>query len=222
MYTFTELHDYWLKRSPTLFQQVKHPNLCATLLQKNDADRLQNRTQSSFDQLIRRLTDDRRIQSITKGPLDKDHLRNIKSVQQLTLDKVQIPNENDIIRMPEISPTDALGFEVEKIKQCIETGLQTEQKLNAELNALKASNATAKETLVELGSEKKIKERTHILIENPAVNMEKMNEVLKTSEARLSNLAVQWEAHRAELIKELELANGSTSSQNVNKTKRIL
>lgn len=218
-----EIRDYWLKRSPTLFQQVRHPNLCATLLQKNDVDRLrQNQTLSSrFDRLIRHLGDDptKHKSSIATDPsvLAKDHMRNVKSVQQLTLNNVQIPNENDIIRMPEISAADTLDFDIEKLKQSIESGLQTEQQLNGTIAQLAAGRATTKDGLIELGVEKKIKERTQILLENPAVNVEKMKEVLRVTETRIAQLAVQWEAHRAELVGELELANSSMSSQNVSR-----
>lgn len=213
---FAELRDYWLKRSPTLFQQAKHPNLCATLIQKNDVDRLLSKNPHSFDKLIQRRAEDTTSnKSIAQEPMAKDHMRNVKSVQQLTLNNVQIPNENDIICMPEISEADALAFDIEKLKQAIECGLQNEQRLNTTINELGASRATMKEALVELGSEKKIRERTQILLENPVVNVEKMNEVLRVTEARLGQLAVQWEAHRLELVKELELADISTTSQKV-------
>lgn len=212
-----ELRDYWQKRSPTLFQQVQHPNLCATLIQKNDVDRLQSKTRNAFDQLVRcRSGDTAKHKSIAQDPLlAKDHMRNVKSVQQMTLDNVQIPNENDIICMPEISAADALSFDVEKLKQSIEAGLQAEQQLNATINELGTNRATVKETLVELSGEKKIKERTQILLENPTVNVEKMHEVLRVSEGRLTLLTEQWKIHRAELVKELEIANSSNSSQNV-------
>lgn len=215
---FLELREYWLKRSPTLFQQVQQPNLCATLIQKNDADRLQPSTTHSFDKLLRRLAanDTTKLKSLANDPLlTKDHMRNVKSVQQLTLNNVRIPNENDIIRMPEISAADALAFDVEKLKQSIESGLQAEQQLNTTLDDLVTARATAQASLIEAGGEKKIKERTQILLENPTVNTEKMAEVLRLSEARLNQLAVQWDAHKLELSKELAVAESSSSAQNV-------
>lgn len=212
---FSELREYWLKRSPTLFQQVKHPNLCATLIQKNDTDRQTLKRQQRFDQLIRRLNDGKHTQSTGHDTTAKEHLRNVKSIQQLTLNNVKIPNENDIIQMPEISAADALAFDVEKLKQSIETGLMAEQQCKDDLQSLGAKRAEAERLLVELAGDKRIKERTQILLENPTVNVEKMGEVLATTESRFVQLAAQWESHRAELIKELEVAENSTSSHTV-------
>lgn len=194
---------------------MKHPNLCATLIQKNDIDRQPSNTQQRFDQLIRRLNGGKHTQSIAQEATAKDHFRNIKSVQQLTLNNVQIPNENDIIQMPEISAADALAFDVEKLKQSIESGLLAEHKMQDNLKAMGSTRSETERVLVDLSGEKRIKERTQILLENPVVNVQKMGDVLAATEARLVELAAQWEAHRADLIKELKLAENSTSSHTV-------
>lgn len=182
-----ELREYWLKRSPTLFQQTKSNNLCASLVHKNDIDRLVGgplalslaHKNQNFEQVIKTLRT-----SNSGGPnsrITKDHIRNIKSVQQLTLNNIEIPNQNDIVSMPEISPIDALNFDIEKLKQSIEQCVINRKALMTKISDIREMKLTEEQAIAKLRDEKRIKERTHILLENPEVNMAKMATVLQLS-----------------------------------------
>lgn len=147
--------------------------------------------------------------------ISKDHIRNIKSVQQLTLNNIEIPNQNDIVSMPEISPVDALNFDVEKLKQSIEQCVINRKTLMTKISDIKELKATEELVIAKLRDDKRIKERTHILLENPEVNVAKMGAVLAATTARMQQLSNQWQEHRIPLVQQLERAGQSTAEQSV-------
>lgn len=223
------LRDYWAKRSPTLFQQTHGAHLCASLLHRNDADRL-SELEPESDGAATDLEQDGRFERLLavrrghgSGPdaamsrhkqqsaggdktLDLSH-SNAKSVQQLQLNNVQIPNADDIVRMPEISERDTLAFDVEQLCRSIEADAQRRQRMAADVRQLREDRTEEEAAQKELLAQKRVAERTQILVENPEVNVLKMGDVLAASEARLGQLAMQWQAHRAQLVAELERAN---------------
>lgn len=228
-----ELNEYWSKRSPTIFQQTSSSTICASLIHKNDQDLL---GASSVDNAIgTNLNDDlnkkpvselqrnfRKLIQLQKSIvapssyIKKDNLRNVTSVQQLALNNVEIPNEDDIVVMPEIRESDAIRFEIEKVKNEIKNLLQHRQDLQSQMSECKTTIKTLAEQLPQLQSEKKLKERTHLLLENPEENIEKMTKVLATSRDRIKKLHDQWDEHRIPLEAQIEVARGSSNSKYVN------
>ncbi|XP_037039865.1 coiled-coil domain-containing protein 22 homolog [Bradysia coprophila] len=208
-----QIREYWLKRSPTVFQQTQSVNLCATLVHKNDVDRLDDGNKS-FGKLLNVLgKQSTTIPNIGVRTTSKDHLRNIKSVQQLTLNNVEIKNQNDIVTMPEISPVDALNFDIEKLKQSIEQCVVNRKSLMSRINDIKELKVKEEEIIVKLKEQRKIAERTHILLENPEVNITKMGSVLAATKERMKHLKEQWEERRTPLMEQLEQTQQSTSKQ---------
>lgn len=209
----TELQEYWLKRSPIIFHQTHSSNICSSIIHKNDYDchkcakNLKNKFQK-FLQFTRKST-------IMHGHLQRNHIHNIKTIQQLTLNNVEIPNENDIVVMPEISETDTIRFDVEKLKAKIEKLMQNRQDIYANTIAFKDDIQNEMDALVQLKCERKIKERTSLLLENPIENLSKMEKVLNTTQERINKLHDQWNEHRTPLIKQLEQARQSTSKKYV-------
>lgn len=221
-----EIRDYWVKRSPSVFQQTKSNNLCSSLVHNNDVSR--SVKCQNFDKFIDEIRkpcnnsgkgDNTNSNTLVLGggtsKISKDHLRNIKSIQQLTLNNIEIPNENDIVQMPEISTVDALNFDIEKLKQSIEQCVVNRKHLMTKISDVREQKTKDEQTIAKLRDEKKIKERTHILLENPEVNITKMETVLASTEERLKKLADQWEEHRQPLADRLERAQQSTSKQYV-------
>lgn len=207
-----QIREYWLKRSPTVFQQTQSVNLCASLVHKNDIDRLDDRNKS-FDKLLNALGKQPTIGIRTTS---KDHLRNIKSVQQLKLNSIEIKNQNDIVIMPEISPVDALNFDIEKLKQSIEQCVVNRKSLMSRISDIKELKVKEEENIVKLKEQRKIAERTHILLENPEVNITKMGAVLEATKERMKHLKEQWNERRIPLMEQLEQTQQSTSKQYVN------
>lgn len=228
-----ELNEYWSKRSPTIFQQTNSTNICASLIHKNDQDlvndggdgggidnatNLNNENQTTVPALKRNFRKLIQIQKSIVAPssyVKKDNLRNVTSVQQLALNNVEIPNEDDIVVMPEIRESDAIRFEIEKVKNEIKNLLQHRQDLQSQMAECKKAIKTLADQLPQLQSEKKLKERTHLLLENPEENIEKMTKVLATAHERIRKLNDQWDEHRIPLEQQIEMARGSSNSKYV-------
>lgn len=234
-----ELNEYWSKRSPTIFQQTSSNNICASLIHKNDQDLLcggdasggggtssdvekpqistathsQAAIQRKFHKLIQ-------MQKSTIAPAlyvkkAANSIRNVTSVQQLALNNVEIPNEDDIVPMPEIRESDAIRFEIEKVKADIKTLVTHRQTNQSQLADCRANVKSFSEQLPQLQSEKKLKERAQLLLENPEENIAKMTKVLATSHERIKKLHEQWDEHRIPLEQQIETARSSSNSKYV-------
>lgn len=136
-------------------------------------------------------------------------------MQQLTLNNIEIPNEDDIVQMPEISQSDAIQFNIEKLKESIEKFMGERQQLQANIADCKLERTKETELIVELKAERKIKERTHLVLENPEVNYGKMVAMVATSQERIDKLKEQWKEHRAALVQQLEDARQSSTKKYV-------
>lgn len=221
-----ELSEYWSKRSPTIFQQTSSTNICASLIHKNDEDLLgstgnvigKNLNANSVPVLQRNFRKLIQIQKSIVAPaayVKRDNMRNITTVQQLALNNVEIPHEDDIVVMPEIRESDAIRFQIEKIKADIKNLLQHRQDVQTQLSEYRTNVKGLADQLPQLQNEKKLKERTQLLLENPDENIAKMTKVLATSRERIKKLKDQWDEHRIPLEQQIEAARGSSNSSYV-------
>lgn len=234
IFSSLELKLYWLKRSPSVFQQTCSSNLCASLIQKNDLDlaaiqstaastTTAETTNSSFHKLPQLggrsiLPSDPIPSQRSAKPIAaprKDNIRNIKSVQQLKLNNIEIPNENDIVQMPEISESDAIQFDIEKLKENIEKYLNERQQLQTNTVDLKDEKIKEDELIVQLRAERKIKERIHLVLENPDVNYGKIMAMVANTQERIDKLKEQWNEHRGALNEQLEKTRQSSTKKYV-------
>lgn len=210
------LRKYWLKRSPTIFQQTRSHTICASIIHKNDFDCETNKTTSrrtvNFQQLLQ-------LNKVNGGQsaiqTKRDHIRNVKSIQQLTLNNIELPHANDIVAMPEISECDAIRFDIEKLKANIEQMLAMRQKLKDSLDECGSEKLTESNAITKLKSDRKVAERTNLLLENPEVNLGKMEKVLATTQERINKLHDQWDEHRLPMVQQLEAAKNSSTQKNV-------
>lgn len=223
-----ELSEYWSKRSPTIFQQTSSDNICASLIQKNDQDLLKasagkminekDDNAQSMPVLQRKFRKLIRCQKSIIAPasyVKKGNIKNVTSVQQLALNNVEIPNEDDIVVMPEIRESDAIRFEIEKVKAEIKNLVLHRQDIQSQLSQCQLELENLTEQLPQLQSEKKIKERARLLLENPEENIAKMTKVLETSRERIKKLQEQWDEHRIPLEQQIETARSSSNSKYV-------
>lgn len=138
--------------------------------------------------------------------IKKDSIRNITSVQQLALNNVQIPHQDDIVQMPEIRESDTIRFNIEKIKIDVKNLLQLRQEIQTQIAACKANEQKCIESLPQLQNEKKLKERTQLLLENPEENLVKLTKILVTAQERMKKLQEQWDEHRIPLEQQIKTA----------------
>lgn len=186
------------------------------MIHKNDLDcetgKTPSRRSSNFQKLLQ-LNKANGSQSASQTK--RDHIRNVKSIQQLTLNNIELPHANDIVAMPEISECDAIRFDIEKIKANIEQALSSRQKLQDTLDECKTEIQTEVDAITKLKSERKVAERTNLLLENPDVNFAKMEKVLATTQERINKLRDQWEEHRQPMMQQLETAKQSSTQKYV-------
>lgn len=186
------------------------------MIHKNDIDCETSRTTSQRISNFQKLLQLNKLnggQSATQ--LKRDHIRNVKSIQQLTLNNIELPHANDIVAMPEISESDAIRFDIEKIKAHIEQALSNRQKLQDCLDECNSGRQTVVDAIAKLKSERKVAERTNLLLENPDVNLSKMEKVLSTTQERIGKLREQWNEHRQPMMQQLDAAKQSSSQKYV-------
>lgn len=216
VHVFPELRKYWLKRSPTIFQQTRSNTICASIIHKNDFDcetsKTTTRRTANFQKLLQ-LNKSNGSQLVAQ--VKRDHIRNVKSIQQLTLNNIELPHANDIVAMPEISECDAIRFDIEKIKASIEQAMLSRQKLQDTLNECRNEKQTEIDAITKLKSERKVAERTNLLLENPEVNLSKMEKLLATTQERFNKLRDQWDEHRRPMLQQLETAKQSSTQKYV-------
>lgn len=113
------------------------------MIHKNDFDcetsKSTARRTANFQKLLQ-LNKSKGSQSASQ--VKRDHIRNVKSIQQLTLNNIDLPHANDIVAMPEISESDAIRFDIEKIKASIEQAMLSRQKLQDQLNEFEREKQT--------------------------------------------------------------------------------
>lgn len=228
-FSATVIGDYWMKRSPTIFQQTSWDTICASLIHKNDLDVVHaspplhtkggtaTATPSATDRAARVRANFRKLIQIHRTSVApasyarKDNMRNVTSVQQLALNNVEIPHQDDIVEMPEIRESDAIRFDIDKIKVDVKNSLQVRQELQARIADHKASEQSCAECLPQLEGEKKMKERTQLLLENPEENMMKLIKILATAQERMKKLQDQWDEHRIPLEQQIQTAQQNNS-----------
>lgn len=208
------ISDYWSKRSPTIFQQTSWSTICASLIHKNDLDvaNLSSSKQASVDRVAQAKSNFRKLIQLHKTSVapssyvKRDSMRNITSVQQLALNNVEIPHQDDIVEMPEIRESDAIHFDIGKTRADVRNLLQIRQELQTKITECKTTEQQCFDCLPQLQNEKKLKERTQLLLENPAENVVKLVKILQTAQERMKKLQEQWNEHRVPLEQQIQTA----------------
>uniref|UniRef100_A0A182YL70 Coiled-coil domain-containing protein 22 homolog n=1 Tax=Anopheles stephensi TaxID=30069 RepID=A0A182YL70_ANOST len=116
---------------------------------------------------------------------------------------------------------DALQQEIDKINTAIEETKREQRDLQTK-RSIVGENAKALESVTDkLKEEKKIKERTHILLENPEVNVAKLESIIVAAGEKMKKLQSQWETHRAPLMAQLQEHQAKNSDQ-VSKSQKVV
>uniref|UniRef100_A0A182N3H2 Coiled-coil domain-containing protein 22 homolog n=1 Tax=Anopheles dirus TaxID=7168 RepID=A0A182N3H2_9DIPT len=108
---------------------------------------------------------------------------------------------------------DALEQEIVRIEASIAETQREQTVLHSKRTAVAESSKTLATVTERLREEKKIKERTHILLENPAVNVAKLESIIGAAAEKMKKLQSQWETHRAPLVATLEQHAAKNSDQ---------
>lgn len=105
---------------------------------------------------------------------------------------------------PGITPLQSLQEEIDQIRAEIERNVEEGTTLESERSELTEQSEVQRMAVGKLKDEKKIKERTHILLEDPEVNVRKLQGIIAAGGERMKKLQDQWDTHRIPLEQELE------------------
>lgn len=105
---------------------------------------------------------------------------------------------------PGKTPLQSLQEEIDQIRAEIERGVEEGTGLESQRTEINELSEVQRTAVGKLKDEKKIKERTHILLEDPEVNVKKLQGIIAAGGERMKKLQDQWDAHRIPLEKELE------------------
>ncbi|XP_035892487.1 coiled-coil domain-containing protein 22 homolog [Anopheles stephensi] len=116
---------------------------------------------------------------------------------------------------------DALQQEIDKINTAIEETKREQRDLQTKRSIVGENAKTLESVTDKLKEEKKIKERTHILLENPEVNVAKLESIIVAAGEKMKKLQSQWETHRAPLMAQLQEHQVKNSDQ-VSKSQKVV
>lgn len=105
---------------------------------------------------------------------------------------------------PGKTPLETLQEEIDQIRAEIERGVAEGTSLEGDRREVDELSDVQKTAVGKLKDEKKIKERTHILLEDPEVNVKKLQGIIAAGGERMKKLQDQWDTHRIPLENELE------------------
>lgn len=199
-----EIREYWVKSSPTIFQQTKSNNLLPSIIHTNDLE-LINPSVSSPE---RKLQPNKTNVLLNGQEVIKDSTKTDDLIQEISKD-VQIMK---IVNKE--SPLDILNTEIEKLKKVIEENVTEKNSLEEKFDETKMTKNQIETELIQLKDERKIKERISILLENPETNIKKMETVLTATVDRMKNLSEQWEEHRIPLVEALQKSKEKYATKN--------
>lgn len=200
-----------------MFQQTDCQTLCASIIHKNDKDvYLQKQSKNMVDNnyIIDRLQISAIEEISSKNVTSMFNLALNSESSEAIIDKPVVPNK-PVILTKTTSTLNALNEDIIKLKHSIEQYIANYNQLTASIADVKELTSTERKGLSEIKTEHKIKERTHILLENPDVNITKMESMILVAREKFQKLTEQWENHKTPLLEQLERAKEKNSKKNV-------
>ncbi|XP_058055405.1 coiled-coil domain-containing protein 22 homolog [Anopheles bellator] len=113
-----------------------------------------------------------------------------------------------------------LDEEMQQLRALLAETQSESQTVRASGEVVRGEAKAIEQTVERLKEEKKVKERTHILLENPEVNVAKLESIIAAAGEKMKKLQSQWEAHRAPLVATLE-EHRAKNSDSVSKSQKV-
>ncbi|XP_055919483.1 coiled-coil domain-containing protein 22 homolog [Eupeodes corollae] len=209
-----ELRKYWLKRSPGIFQETKINTLPNSLIHMNDKEcKMHDSAKLDTDKLI--------------------ELINTQSEQSMAMSAVALPKANRTAALAKIASVEGgdkkkgstylvslfssiqdLNKDIEQLRQSIDELLLEHKQIQIGINNVKELRKQSQVTQAKLKEEKKVHERTCVVLENPEVNIAKMEALIASTQSRKAKLEEKWVQHREPLQQAWE----KTKAKNSNST----
>lgn len=201
---FTEVKEFWSRRN---LDCLDEGSLVPSLIAANDGA-IKTNAKGAIDEVDRQVKlpaiNEKLLQYYSKGGT-KHRLAEPSgaAASSGTTEKVVL-NNITVETKPGKTPLESLQEEIDALQQEIVQHSEEGVQLESSRKETDESIEEYRKTIVRLKEEKKIKERTHILLEDPEVNVKKLEAIIAAGGERMKKLQDQWDAHRIPLVDTLE------------------
>ncbi|CAD7087154.1 unnamed protein product [Hermetia illucens] len=212
--------DYWHKRSPSVFQQTNSQTILSSIIHKNDV--ASNSSDFNLDpeelmkSIITKNLGAKRPSSAVDSSKKLNEINHVdtssSSSSSSIADKTKSIQQQSSSGQLDGNTQEVLNSEIGKLKSAMDELLTSRKKILADITSIKEARTKQEEANKELRNERKIRERTCILLENPEENVKKMDMVLAATKERMNKLMEQWKSHKDPLVKTLEKSKSKNSS----------
>lgn len=189
----------------SVFEQAPHQTLFPSVIVKNDEALWGELSTSRICDSL----DSHRKSSLNRGGIPqappRTSLLTFKEEQEGPRDDVVVPR----------TPLEVLQEEIEELRQKIEGAVSERQGIVEEIEGSRSIAVEHEEKLSNLRKEKRIRERTNIVLENPEENVAKLEAMVANSKEKMKKLELQWQEHEAPLLKALSSAQQKNSKEMV-------
>ncbi|XP_065080310.1 coiled-coil domain-containing protein 22 homolog [Ochlerotatus camptorhynchus] len=215
-----EVKEFWSRRN---LDGLDEGSLIPSLIVANDGGMKSNATGGAIDEVDRQF----RLPSSNEKLLEyfSNSVSNQRKVepsgalgavvQKVILEQVSVESK------PGKTPLESLQDDIDALREEIEQNVEENAAVHGSRTELGESMEVYRRAIVKLKEEKKIKERTHILLEDPEVNVKKLEAIIAAGGERMKKLQDQWDAHRTPLVETLE-AHRVKNSDKLSKSQQVL
>lgn len=127
--------------------------------------------------------------------------------------KIESPNKEEEESPPKSDPVAEKRIHLEELRSQIANQQQEKQNLQTKIAEMRKKLDSGKRNLEDLKLQKKIKERTLLVLENPDENLQKLEKMIANSKEKMRRLQDQWQEHRAPLQAQIDAINEEKSEQ---------
>ncbi|XP_055626030.1 coiled-coil domain-containing protein 22 homolog [Toxorhynchites rutilus septentrionalis] len=205
-----EIRDFWSHQS------LDEDSFVPSIIAANDGAIKSNNPESvdEIDCQLRLSSSVDKLQSFysTKGTNHPDSPSEHPVESSKTIERTSV---TDLIAdlKPGKTPLETLQGETDQIRADIERNAHEFNALKSERASVSEIMETCRKAVGKLKEQKKMKERTHILLENTEVNVKKLEGIIAAAGDRMRKLQDQWETHRNPLVETLESYNSDKLSK---------
>ncbi|EAT38744.1 AAEL009388-PA [Aedes aegypti] len=216
-----EVKEFWSRRN---LDCLDEGSLVPSLIAANDGA-IKTNAKGAIDEVDRQVKlpaiNEKLLQYYSKGGT-KHRLAEPSgaAASSGTTEKVVL-NNITVETKPGKTPLESLQEEIDALQQEIVQHSEEGVQLESSRKETDESIEEYRKTIVRLKEEKKIKERTHILLEDPEVNVKKLEAIIAAGGERMKKLQDQWDAHRIPLVDTLE-AYRLKNSDKLSKSQQVL
>ncbi|XP_053684089.1 coiled-coil domain-containing protein 22 homolog [Sabethes cyaneus] len=208
-----EIQEFWSRRS---LESLDQDTLVPSLIAANDGAIKSNQPIDAIDEgdarykfpLAPEKLLSKYFSATGSGGPDISQVKQVKPNTSLPADAPVVESTNS---NPVKLPLESLQREIDQLRTEIDKSKELYVQLQTGRQQQDESVEMHKKALAKLKEDKKFKERTHILLEDPEVNVKKLEAIIAAGGERMKKLQDQWDAHRTPLVETLEVHKAKNS-----------